>query len=457
VVPQLAVPVKQDQELFDMLHSSRLSMLALALMVAAPLANAADPAVAKPVAPAVTAPAAKAPLPLDELRTFAEVMDRIKAAYVEPVDDKTLLENAIKGMLSNLDPHSAYLGPEDFAELQESTSGEFGGLGIEVGVEDNFIKVVSPIDDTPATRAGIEAGDLIVKINGQPTRGQTMTEAVDKMRGKVGEKITLTLVRDGGQPFDVTLARAIIQVKSVKAQLLEDGYGYLRITQFQVKTGEEVGAALAKLRKDNGKKLNGLVLDLRNNPGGVLQAAVEVADHFLTHGLIVYTKGRIANSELRFNADPADASEGVPLVVLINGGSASASEIVAGALQDQKRGVLMGTDSFGKGSVQTVLPLNNDRALKLTTALYFTPNGRSIQAQGIIPDVEVRRAKITREQDQETFKEADLQGHLGNGNGGVERPTGGATADKKARPQDDDFQLSQALSLLKGLKVTRGN
>jgi carboxyl-terminal processing protease len=457
VVPQLAVPVKQDQELFDMLHSSRLSMLALALMVAAPLANAADPAVAKPAAPAVTAPAAKAPLPLDELRTFAEVMDRIKAAYVEPVDDKTLLENAIKGMLSNLDPHSAYLGPEDFAELQESTSGEFGGLGIEVGVEDNFIKVVSPIDDTPATRAGIEAGDLIVKINGQPTRGQTMTEAVDKMRGKVGEKITLTLVRDGGQPFDVTLARAIIQVKSVKAQLLEDGYGYLRITQFQVKTGEEVGAALAKLRKDNGKKLNGLVLDLRNNPGGVLQAAVEVADHFLTHGLIVYTKGRIANSELRFNADPADASEGVPLVVLINGGSASASEIVAGALQDQKRGVLMGTDSFGKGSVQTVLPLNNDRALKLTTALYFTPNGRSIQAQGIIPDVEVRRAKITREQDQETFKEADLQGHLGNGNGGVERPTGGATADKKARPQDDDFQLSQALSLLKGLKVTRGN
>lgn len=444
-----------------MLHSSRLSKLALALMVAVPLANAAGPAATPVAAPAATAPAtapaAKPPLPLDELRTFAEVMDRIKAAYVEPVDDKTLLENAIKGMLSNLDPHSAYLGPEDFAELQESTSGEFGGLGIEVGVEDNFIKVVSPIDDTPATRAGIEAGDLIVKINGQPTRGQTMTEAVDQMRGKVGEKITLTLVRDGGQPFDVTLARAIIQVKSVKAQLLEDGYGYIRITQFQVKTGEEVGAALAKLRKDNGKKLNGLVLDLRNNPGGVLQAAVEVADHFLTHGLIVYTKGRIANSELRFNADPADASEGVPLVVLINGGSASASEIVAGALQDQKRGVLMGTDSFGKGSVQTVLPLNNDRALKLTTALYFTPNGRSIQAQGIVPDVEVRRAKITREQDQETFKEADLQGHLGNGNGGADRPTGSATADKKARPQDDDFQLSQALSLLKGLKVTRGN
>ncbi|MFK8330633.1 S41 family peptidase [Pseudomonas sp. BJa5] len=441
-----------------MLHSPRLTSLALtiAMVLGAPLARAAEPT--KPAAiPATTVSAStKAPLPLDELRTFAEVMDRIKAAYVEPVDDKTLLENAIKGMLSNLDPHSAYLGPEDFQELQESTSGEFGGLGIEVGMEDGFVKVVSPIDDTPASRAGIEAGDLIVKINGQPTRGQTMTEAVDKMRGKVGEKITLTLVRDGGNPFDVTLARAVIQVKSVKSQLLEDNYGYIRITQFQVKTGEEVGKALAKLRKDNGKKLRGLVLDLRNNPGGVLQSAVEVADHFLTKGLIVYTKGRIANSELRFSADPADASEAVPLVVLINGGSASASEIVAGALQDQKRAVLMGTDSFGKGSVQTVLPLNNERALKLTTALYYTPNGRSIQAQGIVPDVEVRRARITAtEPDSDNFKEADLQGHLGNGNGGADRPSGKA-ASKKARPQDDDYQLSQALSLLKGLSITQG-
>ncbi len=395
-------------------------------------------------------------MPLDELRTFAEVLDRIKASYVEPVDDKTLLENAIKGMLSNLDPHSAYLEPDAFAELQESTSGEFGGLGIEVGVEDGFIKVVSPIDDTPASRAGIEAGDLIIKIDGKPTKGMSMMDAVAQMRGKPGSDITLTLVREGGKPYDVKLTRAVIKVKSVKSQLLEPGYGYLRVTQFQVNTGEEVGKALARLKKDNGgKKLSGLVLDLRNNPGGVLQAAVEVSDHFLTKGLIVYTKGRIANSELRFSADPADASEGVPLVVLINGGSASASEIVAGALQDHKRAVVMGTDSFGKGSVQTVLPLNNDRALKLTTALYYTPSGRSIQAQGIVPDIEVARAKLTREQAGEMLREADLAGHLGNGNGGADRPSSSFAADK-ARPQDEDYQLGQALNLLKGLNLTRG-
>ena len=432
--------------------------LALALLIGSPALLASEKTVEKVAAPAPISDD-KAPLPLEELRTFAEVMDRIKAAYVEPVDDKTLLENAIKGMLSNLDPHSAYLEPEAYAELQESTSGEFGGLGVEVGIEDGFIKIISPIDDTPASQAGIQPGDLIIKIDGQPTKGLSMTEAVDKMRGKAGSKILLTLVREGGQPFDVELIRAVIKVKSVKSQLLEDHYGYLRISQFQVNSGEEVGKALAALKKQNdGKKLRGIVLDLRNNPGGVLQAAVEVTDHFLKKGLIVYTKGRIANSELRFSADPADASEGVPLVVLINGGSASASEIVAGALQDHKRGVLMGTDSFGKGSVQTVLPLNNDRALKITTALYFTPNGRSIQAQGIVPDIEVSRAKVTREQDDENFKEADLAGHLGNGNGGADKPSNGkGKADgQPARPQDDDFQLSQALNLLKGLSVTRG-
>lgn len=399
----------------------------------------------------------KAPLPLEELRTFVEVLDRIKAAYVEPVDDKTLLENAIKGMLSNLDPHSAYLEPEAFADLQESTTGEFGGLGIEVGIEDGFIKVVSPIDDTPASKAGVEAGDLIVKIDGKPTKGLSMVEAVGMMRGKPGTDIRLSLVREGGKPFDVKLTRAIIKVTSVKSQILEPGYGYLRVTQFQVNTGDEVGKALANLKKSNsGRKLDGLVLDLRNNPGGVLQAAVEVSDHFLTDGLIVYTQGRIANSELRFSADKADASEGVPLVVLINGGSASASEIVAGALQDQKRGVVMGTDSFGKGSVQTVLPLNNDRALKLTTALYYTPNGRSIQAQGIEPDIEVTRAKLTREQSTESLREADLAGHLGNGNGGPDRPSNSQAGEGSPRPQDEDYQLGQALNLLKGLNLTRG-
>lgn len=434
-----------------MSQAFRLSTLALALLLGTGAVQAAD----APAAPATNGK--EAPLPLDELRTFAEVLDRVKAAYVEPVDDKTLLENAIKGMLSNLDPHSAYLGPEEFAELQESTSGEFGGLGIEVGSEDGFVKVISPIDDTPAANAGIQPGDLIIKIDGKPTKGQSMNEAVDSMRGKAGSPITLTIVRGGGKPFDVTLKRAIIKVKSVRTQMLEPGYGYLRITQFQVNTGEETVKALAKLRKDNNGRLKGLILDLRNNPGGVLQSAVEVADAFLTKGLIVYTKGRIPNSELRFSADPSDPSDGVPLVVLINGGSASAAEIVAGALQDQKRAILMGTDSFGKGSVQTVLPLNNDRALKLTTALYYTPNGRSIQAQGITPDIEVERAKVTREQSEfDGFKEADLQGHLANGNGGKDRPTASGKPPVD-RPQDSDYQLSQALSLLKGLSVSRGN
>ncbi|MEE9103102.1 S41 family peptidase [Pseudomonas nitroreducens] len=436
-----------------MSQAFRLTTLTLALLLGVGAAQAAD-------APAAAAPAAngkEAPLPLDELRTFAEVLDRVKAAYVEPVDDKTLLENAIKGMLSNLDPHSAYLGPEEFAELQESTSGEFGGLGIEVGSEDGFVKVISPIDDTPAAKAGIQPGDLIVKIDGKPTKGQSMNEAVDSMRGKAGSPITLTIVRGGGKPFDVELKRAIIKVKSVRSQMLEPGYGYLRITQFQVNTGEETVKALTSLRKENNGRLKGVVLDLRNNPGGVLQSAVEVADAFLTKGLIVYTKGRIPNSELRFSADPSDPSDAVPLVVLINGGSASAAEIVAGALQDQKRAILMGTDSFGKGSVQTVLPLNNDRALKLTTALYYTPNGRSIQAQGITPDIEVERAKVTREQSEfDGFKEADLQGHLANGNGGKDRPTA-AGKRPEDRPQESDYQLGQALSLLKGLSVSRGN
>ena len=426
-------------------HRFRPTVLVLALLfsgvgVVQAQSSQSTPAAVTPVAPgAAPAAPASAPLPLDELRTFAEVFDRIKAAYVEPVSDKVLLENAIKGMLSNLDPHSAYLEPKDFAELQETTSGEFGGLGLEVGQENGFIKVVSPIDDTPAAKARLQPGDLIVKIDGQPTKGQAINEAVDKMRGKPGSPIVLTIVRGGGQPFDVKLARAVIKVNNLALR----------------QAMKDTVKALGKLRQENKGKLKGLILDLRNNPGGVLQSAVEVADAFMTHGLIVYTKGRLPNSELRFSADAADPSEKVPLVVLINGGSASAAEIVAGALQDSKRGILMGTDSFGKGSVQTVLPLNNDRALKLTTALYYTPSGRSIQAQGITPDIAVAPAKVTPQSGgDEYFREADLAGHLGNGNGGADRPTGSKAPNQSPRPQDDDFQLSQALSLLKGLNVT---
>lgn len=407
---------------------------------------------AAPSAPAAETPTAQT-LPLNDLRTFAEVLERIKTAYVEPIDDKTLFENAIKGMLSNLDPHSSYLEPDAFRDLQESTSGEFGGLGIEVGLEDGILQVIAPIDDSPASAAGLEAQDLIIKIDDQPTKGLSLMESVEKMRGKPGTSIRLTIVREGRKPFEVTLKRAVIKSRSVKSQLLENDYGFLRISQFQVNTGSEVEKALASLKKENkGQPLKGLILDLRNNPGGVLQAAVEVTDHFISSGLIVYTKGRLANAELRFSANAKNASEGVPLVVLINGGSASASEIVAGALQDHKRGIVMGTDSFGKGSVQTVLPLNNDRALKLTTALYYTPKGRSIQAQGIVPDILVERAKLSQEDSAMGIKEADLVGHLGNGNGGPDKRNM-TDKDKNPRLQDEDYQINQAINLLKGINV----
>ena len=400
----------------------------------------------------------KGRLPLEELRAFTEVMQRIKTAYVEEVDDKTLLDNAIQGMLNGLDPHSAYLKPDDFKELEESTTGEFGGLGIEVGMEDGFIKVISPIDDSPASKAGIQSGDLIIKLDDATVKGTTLMQSVEKMRGKAGTPIKLTIVREGQtKPIELTLNRAVIKVQSVRAKTLEEGYGYIRISQFQSDTGKELVDDLNSLKKDQKEgKLKGLVLDLRNNPGGVLQAAVGVVDAFIKKGLIVYTEGRIPNSELRFNATPEDPSEGVPLVVLINGGSASASEIVAGALQDHKRAVLLGTESFGKGSVQTVLPLSVDSAkgLKLTTALYYTPNGRSIQAEGIKPDIVLPRAKVTPVDAPAQYKEADLQGHLGNGN----KASGSKDKDKKAKEQgnllEDDYQLSQALNVLKGMHIS---
>ncbi|WP_318654098.1 S41 family peptidase [Endozoicomonas euniceicola] len=400
----------------------------------------------------------KGRLPLEELRTFTEVMQRIKTAYVEKVDDKTLLENAIKGMVSGLDPHSSYLEPDEFKELEVNTSGQFGGLGIEVGMEDGFIKVISPIDDTPAQKAGIQPGDLIIKLDDTSVKGMTLMDSVDRMRGKPGEPIKLTIVRDGEpKPLEITVKRDIIKVKSVRSKTLEEGYGYIRLSQFQSDSDKELVAHLGKLKKaQKDGKLKGLVLDLRNNPGGVLQAAVGVVDSFIKEGLIVYTKGSIPNSDLKFNASSVDPSNGVPLVVLINGGSASASEIVAGALQDHHRAVLLGTQTFGKGSVQTVLPLSADpeRGLKLTTALYYTPSGRSIQAEGIKPDIVLPRAKVTPIESAEQYKEANLQGHLTNGN-----DKKGKAADKKEAKQEkslaeEDYQLSQALNVLKGMHIT---
>ncbi len=396
-------------------------------------------------------------LPYEDLRTFTEIFGRIKRDYVEPVSDKKLLEDAVRGMLSGLDPHSAYLVAEEYQELKEGTTGQFGGLGIEVTMENGFIKVVSPIDDTPAQKAGLKTGDLIIKLDDKPVKGMSLTDAVKMMRGEPGSTIVLTLVREGEEaPLKLTLARAIIKVKSVKSRLLEKGYGYVRISSFQSGTGDALKEALAALKKENGGNLKGLVLDLRNNPGGVLNAAVEVSDAFLKSGLIVYTEGRIENSEMRFNAAPDDLIDGAPIVVLINAGSASASEIVAGALQDQKRAVIMGEKSFGKGSVQTILPTSNGAAVKLTTARYYTPSGRSIQAEGIEPDVTLARVKLETldKADFIPVKEADLSHHLQNGKGATEGKKEGLDKDK-ANLDVEDYSLHEALNLLKGISIMK--
>ena len=385
-------------------------------------------------------------LPLDELRLFTEVFQRIKSSYVEPVDDAELLENALRGMIAGLDPHSAYLEADEFEDLQAHTSGEFGGLGIEVGLEDGFIRVITPIDDTPAQRAGVKAGDLITKLGDQAVQGMDLSRAIGLMRGKPGSKLILTIVREGEEkPLEIEVVRDIIQVASVKSRMLDDHYAYLRVTQFQVDTGKELNKHLKKLQKN---ALKGAVLDLRNNPGGVLQAAVDVSDAFISDGLVVYTQGRITEADQKFSATKKTQAPELPLVVLINGGSASASEIVAGALQDSKRAIIMGLDSFGKGSVQTVLPLTKERALKLTTARYFTPGGRSIQAQGIIPDMEVPQANLVIQDTGFIVKEADLSGHIANGLGGEDRNSLDAenSFDDIAK---NDFQLFQALSVLK--------
>ncbi len=398
-------------------------------------------------------------IPLDELRAFSEIFGRIKNNYVEPVEDKELFKNAIKGMLSGLDPHSTYLDLEDFKSLREGTSGEFGGLGIEVTMEDGFVRVVSPIDDTPAAESGILAGDLIIRLDDTPVKGLTLRDAVAKMRGKPGSKILLTIIREGeDKPLKIELTRAVIKVKSIKHRTLEKGYGYVRISTFQQRTGEGLNSAIDQLKMDNDGKLKGLVLDLRNNPGGLLNAAVDVSDSFITKGMIVYTDGRVADSKQQFTAKPTDVLKGAPIVVLVNGGSASASEIVAGALQDHHRAVIMGTKTFGKGSVQTVMPLTDDTAVKMTTALYYTPSGRSIQAEGIVPDIIVDRVTVTQGEsnDFEPLRERDLSKHLVNGNG---KDGDGDKGEKTAGKPDNaplavsDYALSEALNLLKGINI----
>lgn len=422
--------------------ASRFLCSALSIGLLVTPAWAADPA------PAETP---QGELPLKELRMFVDAFEKIRSHYVEEVDDRTLLKYAIEGMLSGLDPHSAFLDESDFTDLQDSTTGEFGGLGMEVGMENGLVRVIAPIDDTPAQRAGIESGDFIIRLDGQSITGMNLDDAVDLMRGKPGSTIRITVLREGvDQPFELTLTRAIIRIHSVRHETLEPGFGYIRIASFQEKTGTEVQDAIKALRTGN-SPLKGIVLDLRNNPGGLLQSSVQVVDAFVEQGLIVYTEGRQADSIMRFEASPGDLSGGAPLVVLINNGSASASEIVAGALQDQRRAIIMGTPSFGKGSVQTVLQLSEHEALKMTTALYFTPSGRSIQAQGIEPDIHVQRARITNIEETAALQlsEADLKGHLGNGNG---------KADAKPKPvttdlQERDNQLYEALTLLKGLNI----
>jgi carboxyl-terminal processing protease len=406
--------------------------------------------------------AAATPLPLDELRTFSEVFGKIKSDYVETTEDSALLEHAIKGMLSGLDPHSAYLDPEAYKELQVGTTGEFGGLGIEVGMEDGFVKVISPIDDTPAQRAGIQSGDLIIRIDETPVKGLSLNDAVKLMRGKPGTDITLTVVREGSdKPLKLTITRAVIKVNSIKGRSLEPGFGYVRITQFQSNTGEDMIQAISNMKKESNGNLKGLIIDLRNNPGGVLNAAVAVSDAFLEDGLIVYTEGRVDDSQMKFKATPTDIIKGSPLIVLVNGGSASASEIVAGALQDHKRAIIMGSKSFGKGSVQTILPMHNGAALKLTTARYFTPSGRSIQAEGIEPDIKLENAKLTAVESSgfDMVKEADLSGHLQNGKAEKKAEEKAGKKDDKGDKEKEeslaskDYQLYEALNLLKGLHI----
>lgn len=393
---------------------------------------------------------------LELLDLFGEVMERVRSDYVEDVSDERLIEAAITGMLRDLDPHSAYFDPDDFADLREQTRGEFGGLGIEVTAENDFVRVVSPIDDTPAYRAGLQAGDLITEIDGESIRGITLTEAVERMRGPVGTDIELTIFREGQEPFDVTITRDRIQIRSVRHSLEADGtVGYVRISSFNEQTQPGLERAIADLREEAGDDLQGFVLDLRNNPGGLLDQAVSVSDSFLDRGEIVSTRGRETASAQRFQARQGDLTDGAPIVVMINDGSASASEIVAGALQDHNRAVLIGTRSFGKGSVQTIVPVGaGGTAIKLTTSRYYTPSGRSIQEFGIVPDVIVEQGVFEAAQRRERH-ESDLMGALRNENGEANGEAEATAETETEEELTDDYQLAQAIRLLRVIALDR--
>ncbi len=444
------------------MKNKTLAALSLSLLLSSVVPVFAEETAAPAATPKVTTDT------YELLNLFGDVFERVRDNYVEEVPDKKLIESALNGMLTALDPHSGYLDESNFEDMKVQTKGEFGGLGIEVTMENGLVKVVSPIDDTPAAKAGLKSGDLVIKIGKEEVMGLTLSDAVDKMRGKVGSPIDLTIVRPGkSEPFEVKLVRDVIKVKSVRWRMQGDDVGYVRVTSFNEQVEENLEKAVIDLKKQTNDKLKGIILDLRNNPGGLLDQAVYVSDAFLDKGEIVSTRGRRAEETKRVNAEKGDIIDGLPMVVLINEGSASASEIVAGALQDHRRAVVMGTKSFGKGSVQTIISLPGNGAMRLTTARYYTPSGRSIQAEGIVPDIEVKQSKIEEIDDKLARympKEADLRGALKNdtvvivkdqetqvivGQDQKEAPKSQAEIEKEA--DQKDYQLQRAVDLIRGV------
>jgi len=420
-------------------------------LVIAGLAGAALGVAAVQIASGPPPALAASDISYEQLDLFGEVFSRVRNQYVEEVDDSDLIETALSGMLSSLDPHSSFLNKKSYSDMRVQTRGEFGGLGIEVTMENGLVKVIAPIDDTPADKAGIKAGDFITHLDGEPILGLTLGEAVELMRGPVDSDIGLTVAREGlDETLSITITRAVIQIRAVRSRV-EGDIGYVRITSFNEHTYENLETAIAKLKTEIGEGINGYVIDLRNNPGGLLDQAIAVSDAFLEQGEIVSTRGRNPQNAQRHNARKGDLADGKPIIILINGGSASASEIVAGALQDHRRAIVLGTKSFGKGSVQTIIPLGsngNRGALRLTTSRYYTPSGRSIQAKGITPDIEVEPAKLEKLDTRKRISEADLRGSLEN-----DTDTGEAAKSSAKTTAEDDYQLSYALDLLRGLTL----